>query len=104
MYFEAYEAVISMTSGIVAKYQKYGITFARMENPTLEEAARQLKMLAKLLNEGEELGILNGDDVMKSVNASDYAHAIEQISDAFSAGNEEEVHRIISELDKRSIL
>ncbi|TQN50365.1 hypothetical protein DLNHIDIE_00218 [Acidithiobacillus thiooxidans ATCC 19377] len=48
--------------------------------------------------------VADGDDVMMSANARAYATALSRIAEAFSHQDEEEITRLVQELDGGSIL
>lgn len=98
----AYEAVVRVTSNIVARCNKYGVWVAlsMFENQTLDEAAKQMHIFASLLEKLDRDGYLNGDDVMMSVRARGYAHAVGEIAEEFGRHDHEEVRRLVQELDK----
>ena len=106
VYRAAYEAVVRVTSNIVARCNKYGVSVAlsMLENPTLDEAAKQMHIFASLLEKLDRDGYLNGDDAMMSVRARGYAHAVGEIAGAFGRQDEEEVRRLIQELDRGSLI
>ena len=102
----AYETVVRVTSNIVARCNKYGVSVAlsMLENRTLDEAAKQMHIFASLLEKLDRDGYLNGDDAMMSVRARGYAHAVGEIAEAFGRHDHEEVRRLVQELDRGSLI
>ena len=106
VYRAASDAVVRVTSNIVARCKKYGVSvaLAMLENPTLEEAAEQMHLFAGLLERLDGDGYLHSEDVMMSVRARGYAKAVGEIAEAFGRQDEEEVRRLIQELDRGSLI
>lgn len=106
VYRGIYEKVVRVTNNVVSRCKTHGVTVALslLANPTIDEIAKQIKVFADLLEWMDGSGLLDGDDVMMSVNARAYATALSRIAEAFSRQDEAEVKRLVQQLDGGSIL
>lgn len=106
LYRTVYERVVQITSNLVARCGKYGVRIAieMLDDPTIDGIASQLNIFALLLEKLDQAGVVHNEDVMMPPRARGYADIVARIADAFERQDEEEVKRLISELNRGSLL
>lgn len=98
---ELYEYVILTSSRVLHNAKNFSIAVLKLENdPTYTEIAEHMEEITAIINLISD----DFDEDFTAGKAKEYSDCVTKIANAIVEGDEEELSRLVEELDKRSFL
>lgn len=101
---KVYQELLGTTNRILHNCKSFEISVLQLEDPSYEQIADQLGEASDILWSISDHFPDDPDGMHLAFKASDYAQIVKNIAKAIRSADKDELKKLVSELDRRSIL
>lgn len=96
-----YDQLLDTSDRVLRQCKRYRIELLKMENPSIEQIADHLSQVAEIIWTVCDDFPNDSDGYHVAAKASEYANQVRLIAKAIQRDNQEELNRLVDELDGR---